>query len=417
MSGRTSVFSYTAIDPATNKTVEGKIEALNLREAKELLRGQGHIPTRIQQEEVSLTLEDVLLKMPLIGDLMAPKVGAKDINIMTQQMYTLLNAGIPLIEALFLLEQQAENPALKNTLKKIRADVIAGDSFSSALTKFPKQFNKLYVNMIRSGEVSGEMDLVCARLSVLIEKMMALQGKITGAMVYPAFTVLVIVAVIVVIMVVVVPQFQMMFGNFGAELPLPTRVLIAASDFTLSFWWAILGAVVTLCVWFNIFRQGQGKPLVDQWMLTIPLIGDLFRKVYVSRFVRTLATVIGSGVSLTESLVTASGTVDNYVLHAAFDKAKESLLHGGSLAKPLEQTGVFPVMVVKMIAIAEETGRMEEMLNKAADFLDVEVDQAVETLTTMIEPIMIIVLGGILLFVALALYIPMFDMSKMVSGG
>jgi type IV pilus assembly protein PilC len=412
-----AVFTYTAIDPASNKTLEGKIEALNLREAKEILRNQGQIPTKIEQDEQGMTVEEALQKVPIIGELLSPKVTLKEINLMTQQMYTLLNAGIPLIEGLFLLEQQATNRALKSVLKKIRADVIAGDSFSAALSKFPKQFSRLYISMIRSGEVSGELELVCQRLATLIEKMMALQGKIQSAMVYPAFTVLVIIGVIIVIMVVVVPQFQTMFASYNNALPLPTQILIDCSNFTLNFWWAILVALVTFGLWFNAFRLGKGKPLVDQWLLTIPLIGDLFRKVYVSRFVRTLATVVGAGVSLTEGLVTAAATVDNYVLRAAFDKARESLLQGGTLARPLEQTNAFPVMVVKMIAIAEETGRMEEMLNKSADFLDVEVDRAVDTLTTLIEPIMIIVLGGILLGVALALYIPLFDMSKMVSGG
>jgi type IV pilus assembly protein PilC len=411
-----TVFAYTAIEPGSNKTIDGKIEALNLREAKELLRNQGHIPTHIEQDEQGTTVEELLEKLPVVGAIFSAHVSMKDINILTQQLYTLLNAGIPLIEGLFMLEQQSENKALKGILKKVRADVIAGDSFSAALAKYPKQFSKLYVSMVRAGEVSGELELVCQRLAMLIEKMMALQAQIQGAMVYPAFTVVVIVAVIIVIMLVVVPQFQGLFANYNAELPMPTQVLIATSHFTTSFWWAILVAVGTFLFWFNVFRQGQGKPLVDQWMLTIPIVGDLFRKVYVSRFVRTLATVVGSGISITEALVTAGATVDNYVLRVAFDRARESLLQGGTLSKPLEKTGIFPMMVVRMIAIAEETGRMEEMLHKSADFLDVEVDRAVETLTTMIEPIMIIVLGGILLGVALALYIPLFDMSKVVAG-
>lgn len=411
-----TVFLFSAIDPSSNKTIEGKVEAQNLREAKEILRNQGHIPTRILQDEQGMTLEELLVKIPVVGSLFIPSAGLKDINLLTQQLYTLLNAGIPLIEGLFLLEQQTENKALRNILKKIRMDVIAGDSFSAALSKYPKQFSRLYVSMISAGEVSGELELVCQRLSMLIEKMMALQSKIQGAMVYPAFTVLVIIGVIVVIMLVVVPQFQGLFANYNAELPLPTQILINTSHFTLDFWWAILIGSATAIFWFNVFRLGQGKALVDQWMLTIPVIGDLFRKVYVSRFIRTLATVVGSGISLTEGLLTAGATVDNYVLRVAFDRARESLLQGGTLAKPLEQTGAFPVMVVKMIAIAEETGRMEEMLHKSADFLDVEVDRAVETLTTLIEPIMIIVLGGILLGVALALYVPLFDMSKMVAG-
>lgn len=412
-----TVFVYTAIDPSTSKTLDGKIEAKNLREAKEILRSQGQIPTKIEQDEQSANVEDILQRLPLLGAVFAPQVGQKEICLMTQQLSTLLNAGIPLIEGLFLLEQQSQNKALKEILKKVRSDVIAGDSFSAAIAKFPKQFSKLYVNMIRSGEVSGELETVCLRLADLMEKTMALQATIQGAMVYPAFTVLVIIGVITVIMLVVVPQFETMFDNYNAELPLPTQVLIYSSKFVQSFWWAIVLAGGTFFFWFNMFRAGKGKPLVDQWLLTLPLIGDLFRKVYVSRFVRTLASTVGAGISLVEALVTSSATVDNYVLKVAFDKARESILQGGTLARPLEQTNAFPIMVVKMIAIAEETGRMEEMLNKSADYLDVEVDRAVDTLTTMIEPIMIIVLGGLLLGVALALYIPLFDMSNMVSGG
>lgn len=412
-----AVFTFEAIDPSNNKTIESKVEAATMREAKDVLRTQGLIPTRIEQDIQSATVGEALQHIPVIGALLQPTVGLKEINIMTQQLYTLLNAGIPLIEAVFLLEQQTENKYFKSILRKIRADVIAGDSFSSAIARYPKSFSRLYVNMIRSGEISGEMDTICLRLSGLLEKMIILQGKIQGAMVYPAFTVLVVVAVIVVIMLVVVPQFKGMFGQYGAELPLPTMILIQCSEFFVNFWWAVIIAVGSFVFWFNYFRLGPGKAIIDQWMLTVPLIGPLFRKVYVSRFVRTLGTVIGSGVSLTEGLATAAGTCDNYVLRLAFDRAKESLLQGGSLSKPLEKTNAFPVMVVKMIAIAEETGQMEEMLNKSADFLDVEVDRAVETLTTMIEPIMIIVLGGIILGVALALYVPMFEMGNVVTGG
>jgi type IV pilus assembly protein PilC len=411
------VFIYTTIDPATHKSTEGKLEAENVREAKSILREQGQILTKIEKEEQDLTVEGIIYKLPLIGDLLTPRISTKHLVIMTQQMATLLNAGIPLIEGLYLLEQQADSSTLKKTLKKIRADVIAGDSFSSALGKFPKIFSSLYVSMVRSGEVSGELEMVCLRLANVMEKNMALQGKIQGAMVYPAFTVVVIFVVIVIIMLVVVPQFQILFSNFGHELPLPTQILVACSNFTVSFWWAMLLGMGSLTFWFNIFRKTKGKPLVDQWLLTIPLIGSLFRKVYVSRFVRTLASTIGSGISLIEALSTSAATVDNYVLRYAFDRTRESLLQGGTLMKPLEQSRVFPVMVVKMIGIAEETGRMEEMLNKSADYLDKEVDDAVETLTTMIEPIMIIVLGGLLLGVALALYIPLFEMGNVVSGG
>ncbi|MEB3286332.1 MAG: type II secretion system F family protein [Vampirovibrionales bacterium] len=411
-----AVFVFEAIDPSNSKTIESKLEAPTLREAKEALRLQGLIPTKIEQDSQSATVEDALQKIPVLGSLLTPGVGLKEINIMTEQLYTLLNAGIPLIEAIFLLEQQTENKTFKQVLRKVRTDVIAGDAFSSSLARYPKSFSRLYVSMIRSGEVSGELDLICKRLSMLLEKMIKLQGQIQGALVYPAFTVLVVIAVVVVIMTFVVPQFKNVFANFGGELPLPTTLLISTSDFFVAYWWAISIIVISAVVWFNYFRTNSGKPLVDQWVLTFPLIGNLLKKVYVSRFIRTLATVIGSGVSLTEALITSAGTCDNYVLRLAFDKAKESLLQGGSLSKPLEQTQAFPIMVVKMIAIGEETGQLESMLNKAADFLDEEVDRAVDALTTMIEPIMIIVLGGIILGVALALYVPMFQMGDLMSG-
>ena len=413
-----AIFSYTAIDPGDqHKTIEGKLEAENLREAKEILRSQGHIPTRLEQEEQNITVVQVLSQIPVLGEMLGPQVSLKDIAIMTEQLYVLLDAGIPLIEGLFLLEQQSENKALKDILKKIRSDVIAGDSFSSALSKFPKQFSRLYLNMIRSGEVSGELDGICSRLSALLEKIIALQATLVSAMIYPAVTILVVIGVIIIIMVVVVPQFENMFSQYGADLPLPTQILITCSDFTLSFWWAIAIAAGTLVFWFNVFRLGAGKPMVDQWMLTLPLVGDVFTKIYVSRFIRTLGTVLGAGVSLTEGIVTAAGTVDNYVLNVAFERSRESILQGGSLSKPLEKTGIFPVMVVKMIAIGEETGSMEKMLNKAADFLDVEVDRAVERMTTLIEPLMVVVLGGIILGIALALYIPLFEMGNVVTGG
>lgn len=410
------IFIFEAIDPSNSKTIESKLEAATMREAKDALRAQGLIPTKIEQDVQSATVEGALQQIPILGELLTPNVGLKEISIMTAQLYTLLNAGIPLIEALFLLEQQTENKTFKQILRKVRSDVIAGDSFSSAISRFPKSFSRLYVSMIRSGEVSGELDLICQRLTSLLEKMIALQGKIQGAMVYPAFTVLVVVGVIIVIMTFVVPQFKTVFSNFGGELPLPTQVLMNTSDFFVAYWWAMAIASVAFFTWFNYFRLNAGKPLIDQWILTIPLIGTLLKKVYVSRFVRTLATVIGSGVSLTEALITSAGTCDNYVLKLAFDKARESLLQGGTLSKPLEMTNAFPVMVVKMIAIGEETGQMENMLHKAADFLDEEVDRAVETLTTLIEPIMIIVLGGIILGVALALYVPMFQMGNLISG-
>jgi type IV pilus assembly protein PilC len=409
------VYQFRAIDAASYKVIEGRFEAENMRSAKEMLREQGQIPTRLEEDNQTANLQTFLQQIPIVGELFVPRIGLKDLNLITQQLTTLLDSGIPLIEALYMLEQQTTKAHIRKVLKQVRGDVISGDSFSMALARFPQDFPTLYTQMIRAGEVSGELDRMCGRLADLYEKYLELQRKVTSALVYPAVTVVIIVGVIIVIMVVVVPQFKNVFSSHGAKLPLPTQVLMATSDFTLNFWWAVLVGAFALVSWFNIFRIGPGKPFIDQWMLTLPLFGPLFQKLYVSRFTRTLATVLASGVSLTEGIVTAAGTVDNYVMRAAFEKARDSLLVGGTLSRPLEQTGLFPTMVTKMMAIGEETGEMDKMLQKSANWLDIEVDQAIETMTTLIEPLMIVILGGVLLGVALSLYMPLFDMGKVMT--
>jgi type IV pilus assembly protein PilC len=409
------VYLYTAIDPQSNRTSEGTIEARTPRDAKDMLREQGAIPIELQEDRSAMNVENAITQVPLLGKLFRQKIGLKDLNIFTQQLYTLLEAGLPMIEALFLLEQQTSNRRLKVVLKSVREDIIAGDSFSNALSKFPDEFNKLYVSMMRAGESSGNMDGICKRLAMLLEKYMLLNSKIQGALIYPAFAVLVIVGVVVLIMLVVVPQFQSMFAGAGDSLPLPTVVLIAISEYFQKFWWAMAVGVMALVFWFQMFRTGKGKPIVDQWVLTIPLFGDVVRKVYISRFIRTLSTVFSAGVPLTEGLRTAADTVDNVVLRNSFQTARDSILVGGSMSKPLEKTRQFPLMVVKMMAIGEETGNLESMMEKASDFLDLEVDSAIEAMTKLIEPIMIIVLGGMLLGVALALYLPLFDLHKVVA--
>ena len=411
-----AVFNYVAINSADSRSIQGQLEAESFRHVKELLREQGQIPTSIEEEVKSLEVKDLVGQIPILGGLLTDRFGLKDSVLMTRQMVTLLEAGIPLVESLLLLEQQATNRRLKTVLREIRNDVVGGNSFSGALNKYRNEFSTLYVNMVKAGEVSGELDRVCARMALLLENMMALQGKVFHALTYPAVTMVIVLAVVVLIMVFVIPQFKQFFSSYGAELPLPTLMLMTLSDLTVNYWWVALVAGLGLGYWFNLFRRTFGKPLVDQWMLTMPLIGPVLSKMYVSRFVRTLATLTTSGVSLTEGLATASTTVDNYVLRHAFDKARDSILNGGNLSKPLEQTGLFPPMVTKMIAVGEETGRLDELMNKSADFLDMEVDASIATLTTLIEPLMIVVLGTIILGVALAIYIPIFEQANVVTG-
>lgn len=407
------VYSYIAIDPSTSKAIEGKLEAQNLRAAKELIRGQGQIPTKLEEEADHGGLNTLMARIPLLSALTNP--GLRDVTIFTQQLYTLLDAGIPLIEGLFLLEQQTTNSTLRATLRKVRTDVISGDSFSAAINRFPHIFNKLYINMIRAGEVSGNIDEICLRLASLLDKEMAIKGKVKGAMVVPVITAAIITLVTLGLLIFVVPQFASFFSSHGGELPLPTQILMATSNFLQAFWWAVGLASIGLFCWFNFFRRSaMGKPLVDQWVLTLPVFGDLLNKSYSSSFVRTLATLQASGVSLTEAIGTAAGTIDNTIVRLTLDKARESILVGGTLARPLEQGRVMPFMVVKMIAIGEETGNLEGMLYKASDFLDREVDEAIDNMTKMIQPVMTVILGAVLLFVLLGLYLPIFDMHKMM---
>ncbi|MEW5820713.1 MAG: type II secretion system F family protein [Cyanobacteriota bacterium] len=410
------IYTYKAIETKSNKQVQGQIEAPNEKAAREALRKQGTIPTTLEDMNPKSN-DDVmylLRQTPFIGRLLEPRVRLKDVVIFTQQLATLIDAGIPLVEALFMLEQQTINIKLKDTLNKVRTDVLTGDSLSRSLARHPEIFSKLYINLIRAGEVSGELEKICHRLNMLLEAIQRLNSKLVAALTYPIIVVVAIVGVVTVLVVFVVPVFKGMYDGAGQELPLPTIFVLAVSDFVISYWWLIILVSGAIFLWFNWFRKGVGKPLVDEYALRIPLIGPVVRAVYVSRFVRTLGTVFGAGVSITESLATAAGTVDNYVLQNSFAKASESLRAGGSLSKPLEKSGAFPLMVVRMIAVGEETGNLETMLEKSANFLDIEVDNAVEAMTTMIEPILTVVMGGVVLVIALALYLPLFDMHKVI---
>jgi len=408
-------FIYSAIDIELNRTVEGTIEAENIRDAKANIRAMNQLPTTITEHREAFDFDQIVTRIPALSFFTNPSL--KDVTIFTQQTYTLLNAGIPLIEALFLLEQQTSNKTFQSVLKKVRTDVISGDAYSTAIGRYPAIFNKLYVNMITAGEISGTLEQICDRLGSLLEKEMSLRGKVQGAMTLPAITATIISLVTAGLLIFVVPQFAQIFAGAGNSLPMPTQALLAISDFLKNFWWGIGIGLGGFAFWFNLFRVSAiGKPLVDQWMLRIPVLGLLLNRAYASTFVRTLSTLSASGVSVTEGLSTASSTISNYVILTALEKVRDSVLTGGGIAKPLELSGAFPSMVVKMIAVGEETGNLDRMLVKSADYLDQEVDAALNKLIEMIQPVMTVVLGAILLFIMLGLYLPIFDMHKNVTG-
>ena len=418
------VFSYKALDTEFKRVVEGNLEAIDLRHAKQLLRNQCKMVQkleRIQQRRgnaatFGLTASNGAGFLSGLQALLAQRPGLKHVYMFTQQMGTLLGSGIPLVETLYLIEQQTVHPPFRKMLQQIRADVINGQTFSAALIRCKGTFSRLFIAMVQAGEQTGDLSRIFLRLEQLIKTQIGLRNKITGALIMPAFTLLVISVVLVIMLIFVVPQFEQIFDSRGASLPFITVSLLMASKALQNFWWLILIALFCVGTWFNVFRQGVGKPLVDSALLRIPLLGDFLKKLYANQFTATLANLLGSGVIITEAFKTAAATVTNHEIGLAFEAAQESLLLGSSASRPLEESKVFPVLVTKMLAIGEQTGEMEVMLNKAALFLESEIEIGITLLTEMIQPIITIVLGVLLLYVVLAIYLPIFALNKVIAG-
>jgi type II secretory pathway component PulF len=418
------VFAYKALETDTKRVVEGNIEAIDLRHAKQLLRNQGKMVQKldkIQQRRgntasFGLTSANGAGAIGSLKVLLGQQPSLKHVYMFTQQMGTLLGSGIPLVETLYLIEQQTVHVGFRQMLQQIRADVINGYTFSAALIRCKGTFSRLFIAMVKAGEQTGDLSRVFMRLEQLIKTQIGLRNKITGALIMPAMTLLVISAVLVIMLIFVVPQFEQMFDSRGADLPFITITLLMASKTLQNFWWLILIALFVAGAWFNVFRQGVGKPLVDSTLLRIPLLGDFLKKVYANQFTATLANLLGSGIIITEAFKTAAATVTNHEMTVAFEAAQESLMLGSSASRPLEESNVFPMLVTKMLAIGEQTGEMEVMLNKAAQFLESEIDIGITLLTEMVQPLITIVLGVLLLYVVLAIYLPIFALNKVVAG-
>jgi type IV pilus assembly protein PilC len=339
----------------------------------------------------------------------------RDIVIFTRQFSTMINAGLPLVQALDILAKQTENKALAAATRDIVFDVESGHTVADALSKHPKAFSELYVNMVAAGEAGGILDTILMRLAVFMEKNDALVRKVKGAMIYPAVIMSVAVIAIAVLLIFVIPVFESMFAGVGLALPLPTRIVIGASDFLRTFWWAVIGAI-GLGVWLfkRYYATSGGKLTVDRALLRFPVLGDVLRKSAVSRFTRTLGTLISSGVSILDGLEITAKTAGNRVIQDAIMQSRASIAGGDTIAAPLQKSQVFPPMVISMIAVGEQTGGLDEMLSKIADFYDEEVDAAVSGLLSLLEPIMIVFLGVIVGGMVVAMYLPIFDMINAV---
>ena len=342
----------------------------------------------------------------------------KDLVVFTRQFGTMINAGLPLIQCLDILSTQAENKVLRETVGDVKNSVEAGSTFSDALKRHPKVFDDLYVNMIHAGEVGGLLDTILTRLAKHIEKAMKLKGQIKSAMVYPTAIVGVAVIIISVLMVWVIPVFAQMFlemsgGKVG--LPGPTQIVINVSNFFQSYWYAMGGAMVAAAIAIKrYYATVNGRVVIDRLLLKVPIVGDLIRKASVAKFTRTLGTLITSGVPLLEGLSICAKTSGNKVIEEALMNARVSISGGKTISEPLAKCNVFPKMVTHMIAVGESTGALDAMLGKIADFYEDEVDQAVETLTSLLEPIMMVVLGTIIGFIVIAMYLPIFTMAQAI---
>ncbi|MBI4249575.1 MAG: type II secretion system F family protein [Elusimicrobia bacterium] len=402
-------YAYRA-KAANGGIMEGVIEAAELRVAKQKLKAQ------------NLTVLDIAPKTRTFKDLikeynpMKPKPTTADLVIFSRQMSTMVSAGVPIVQSLSILESQAENPPFKLALTSIRQDIESGVSIADAMDKQPDAFPPLYVSMIRAGEVGGILDTIMQRLSGFMESAEALKAKVKSAMMYPAVVVSVSFAVTVFLMVGVIPTFKEIFASFNAKLPLPTEILITISDGMRHYFYLVIaipiGIVYGIMRWY---KTETGREKMDTWSLKVPVFGILLKKVAIAKFTRTLGTLLKSGVPIMQALDTVAATAGNVVVQKAIRSAREAVKEGQRMTDPLKDAHVFPNMVIQMIAVGEETGSLDQMLNKIADFYDQEVDAAVKGLTSMIEPLVIVFLGTVVGAIVICMFMPMFEMGELAS--
>ncbi len=401
------IYIWQGVTPSGEKK-KGEIEAKDERAAQVLLRRQRIRITKIKQKPKDL-LENV--------SLFQPGVKTKDVVVFTRQLSTMIDAGLPLVQGLDALASQQENKTFKKILQEIKQDVESGSTFADALKKHPKIFDRLYCNMVQAGEMGGILDEVMARLASYMEKAEALKRRVKGAMMYPAIVLTIAIVVLTIILIFVIPVFQKMFAESGHALPVPTQIVINLSEFVKAYILYIIGAMFALAVAIKKFHQTEkGARIIDRWVLKAPVFGPLLKKVSVAKFTRTLGTLLNSGVPIIESLNVAAGTAGNKIIEDAIFKVRASISEGKTIAHPLQESKIFPNMVVQMISVGETTGALDDMLNKIADFYDDEVDAAVDALTSAIEPLMIVFLGGTIGSIIIAMYLPIFQMAGAVGG-
>lgn len=384
------------------KIVRGEQRATSQTVVQATLRRQGILVSKISKQRFGS----------------GRQISEKDITLFTRQLATMMKAGVPLLQTFDIVGRGHDNPAVGKLLLDIKADVETGSSLSQAFRKYPIQFDPLYCNLVAAGEQAGILETLLDRLATYKEKMLAIKAKIKGALFYPASIIIVAFVITAVIMVFVIPAFKEVFRSFGADLPAPTLVVIAMSDFVVDYWWAIFGGLAgSIYGFFYAWKRSEAMQIAfDRMFLRLPVFGDIIRKAVIARWTRTLATMFAAGVPLVESLDSVGGAAGNYVYKAASKQIQSEVNTGTSLTASMQNTNLFPNMVTQMVAIGEESGALDSMLGKVADFFEAEVDDAVASLASLMEPMIMVVLGVLIGGMVIAMYLPIFKLGAVVGG-
>jgi type IV pilus assembly protein PilC len=388
------------------QTQKGKSQAASEAALTADLRRKGIIPSSIRPQSA--------MKFSFGG---GGSVSSKDLVVFTRQFCTMIDAGLPLVQCLDILSRQQDNPFFKKSLFAVKESVESGSTFAEALKKHPKIFDELYVNLIAAGEVGGILDTILNRLAAYIEKSLKLKKQVKSAMTYPVTIIGIASLVVGVILIFVIPAFESMFASFNSELPLPTQIVINMSRGLKKYILVIIGAIwLTIFLCKRFYASPKGRELVDHYALKLPVVGVLIRKVAVAKFTRTLGTMISSGVPILDGLEIVAKTAGNRTVEKAIYQVRQSISEGKTIAEPLTKSGVFPPMVCQMIAVGEQAGAIDTMLNKIADFYDDEVDDAVGNLTAMMEPLLMLFLGTVVGGLVIAMYLPIFKLAGAAGG-
>lgn len=402
------VFKYKALT-STGKTVSGIRDAESPRSLRALLKKDGMFLSEVVKQKSDKTI----VKGQPTARRFGQRVSAQELGVITRQLATLLNAGVTLVESMTAMVDQSENEYLKLVLSQVKQRVNEGSSLADAMTVHPKVFPDLYCNMIKAGETSGALDVVLFRLADFTEGQARLKSKVIGTLMYPAIMIVIGIGILTILFVVVIPKITQIFIDLKATLPLPTRILLGISDFMASYWWALMLVVIGLSVFhIQYIKTDTGRTKWDRFKLNMPVFGSIIRMLAISRFSRTLATLLASGVPLLAALQIVRSIVANKVLADAIDDAKDSITEGESIAAPLKRSGEFPPLVIHMIAVGERSGQLEDMLNNVADSYEYQAETRVSAMTSLLEPLMIVMMGGVVGFMVFSILLPILQLNE-----